>query len=244
MCIWWIERKWPPKGSVTIGGVAVLEEVSLWGWAWRSLLLRLPSVWVSVDFRWQQDVDLSAISPAPHLPAVCHAPAMRMMNRTFGMVSESYQLNVFFIRAVMVSLLSHENPKTVCLCTDMQLCVSKWWEYVFRNVLLGTFAFVWLSQDKLTQTDDIASVYLGCVAYIIDFEIQSVVDLNAIIQCVTIHTYKSIICIILLKNLGLHILFVYKYFACMYISVLCMFLVPNESGRGYRIPWTRSYRWL
>ena len=31
--------------------MALLEEyVSLWGWALRSLLLKLPSVWQSVDF--------------------------------------------------------------------------------------------------------------------------------------------------------------------------------------------------
>lgn len=73
-------------------------------------------------------------------------------------------------------------------------------------MLLDIFAFVWLSQNKLTETDDTAFVYLGYVVYIIDFEIQSVVDLNAIIQCVTIHTNQLYEDTILLENLGLHTL--------------------------------------
>jgi hypothetical protein len=56
--------------------VALLEEVCHCGcWAWRSLILKLCPVWLSlILLPVDQDVELPAPFPALCLPACCHGP--------------------------------------------------------------------------------------------------------------------------------------------------------------------------
>lgn len=62
-----------PIGSGTIRWCGFIEEsVSLWSWALKLYMLKLGLVWQSPLLPANQDVELSASSLEPCLPAPCH----------------------------------------------------------------------------------------------------------------------------------------------------------------------------
>lgn len=60
-----------------------------------------------------------------------------------------------------------------------------------------------------------------------DYEIHSTIELNMIIQHVTIHTNQLHVCIILLELLGLH---------SSYVPASQMSLVPGEARIEHQVP--------
>lgn len=74
----------------------------------------------------------------------------------------------------------------------------------------------------------------------IDYEIHSTIELNMIIQHVTIHTNQLHVCIIiLLELLGLHNLCLQMF--CLHVSASHMSLVPSEARIKHQVPWTWTY---
>lgn len=91
--------------------VAMLEEVSLWGRALKSHMLKLHpinSLLLPVD----QDIKLSALFPAPCLPAYYHASCHDIMDQ-ISKTGSHPQLNVFLYRSCCGHGISlpYKNPK-------------------------------------------------------------------------------------------------------------------------------------
>ena len=76
--------------------------MSLWRQTLRSLFLKLPLGWQSVDFLLPLSEDVGLSDLTAHLPVCCHAPHPDDYGLSLWTVGKSPQLNVFIYNSCYV----------------------------------------------------------------------------------------------------------------------------------------------